>query len=254
MAHNKLTGTVIAPRYFGPGISEGVNILSGNLSTSDAAEVINVPRVSNATDNSIITNVGGDANNLTCESNLKFDASNATLNITGHLTASVGLSASYFYGDGSRLTGISAGGGGSGGGIFTELSVNTAATTSSIQVGAAAAPSHTLSVAGASFLSGAVIHKRHATTANYIITISDYYIGTDTSSNPILLNLPTASAAAEGQAFIIKDEGGNATNNNITISASGNSDFIDGQKFIVLESPHASVQLYCDGATKYYIC
>jgi len=111
-----------------------------------------------------------------------------------------------------------------------------------------------LSVAGTSFLSGAVIHKRHATTANYIITISDYYIGTDTSSNPILLNLPTASAAAEGQAFIIKDEGGNATNNNITISASGNSDFIDGQKFIVLESPHASVQLYCDGATKYYIC
>ena len=51
MAHNKLTGTVIAPNYFGPGISEGTNILSGNLSTSDAAEVINVARVSNATDN-----------------------------------------------------------------------------------------------------------------------------------------------------------------------------------------------------------
>lgn len=254
MAHNKLTGTVIAPRYFGPGISEGVNILSGNLSTSDAAEVINVPRVSNATNNSIITNVGGDANNLTCESNLKFDAANATLNITGHLTASVGLSASYFYGDGSRLTGISSSGGGSGGGIFTELSVNTAATTSSIQVGAASAPSHTLSVAGTSFLSGAVIHKRHATTANYIITVSDYYVGVDTTSNVVLVNLPTASAAAEGQTFIIKDEGGNANNNNITISSSANSDFIDGQKFIVLESPHASVQLYCDGATKYYIC
>jgi len=254
MAHNKLTGTVIAPTYFGPGISEGVNILSGNLSTSDAAEVINVPRVSNATDNSIITNVGGDANNLTCESNLKFDAANATLNVTGHLTASVGLSASYFYGDGSRLTGISASGGGSGGGIFTEASANRAYTTSSIQVGSSTTPTNTLSVAGSSFLSGAVIHKRHATTANYTITVSDYYIGADTTSSTVLLNLPTASAAAEGQTFIIKDEGGNANSNNITISSSGNADRIDGQKFIVLESPHASVQLYCDGATKYYIC
>ncbi len=253
MAHNKLTGTVIAPNYFGPGISEGTNILSGNLSTSDAAEVINVPRVSNATDNSIITNVGGDANNLTCESNLKFNAATNTLSVTGHITASLGLSASFLYGDGSRLTGITAGGG-SGAGIFTELSVNTAATTSSIQVGAASAPSHTLSVAGASFLSGAVVHKRHATTANYIITVSDYYVGVDTASDVVLLNLPTASAAAEGQTFIIKDEGGNANSNNITISSSGNADRIDGQKFIVLESPHASVQLYCDGATKYYIC
>lgn len=253
MAHNKLTGTVIAPAYFGPGISEGTNILSGNLSTSDGAEVINVPRVSNATDNSIITNVGGDANNLTCESNLKFNAATNTLSVTGHVTASISMSASFFYGDGSFLTGITASGG-SGAGIFTELSVNTAATTSSIQVGAASAPSHTLSVAGTSFLSGAIVHKRHATAANYIITVSDYYVGVDTTSNVVLLNLPTASAAAEGQTFIIKDEGGNANSNNITISSSGNADRIDGQKFIVLESPHASVQLYCDGATKYYIC
>ena len=165
MAHNSLTGTVIAPSYFGPGISEGTNILSGNLSTSDGSDIINVPRVTNATNNALVTNVGGDANSLTCESNLLFDGS--TLNVTGDLTASVSISASIFYGDGSRLTGISAGGGG--GGIFTPVAAAAAYTTSSVQIGSAVTPSKTLSVAGSSFLSGALIHKRTAVSANYSV-------------------------------------------------------------------------------------
>ena len=105
MAYNKLSGTVIAPDYFGPGDGNpGDNILSGNLSTSDGANIINVPRVSNATDNSIITNVGGNANTLTCETNLKFDG--ATLRVTGDLSASINISASAFYGDGSNLSNV----------------------------------------------------------------------------------------------------------------------------------------------------
>ena len=146
------------------------------------------------------------------------------------------------------------GGGGSGGGIFTELAANRAFTTSSISVGANASPSNTLSVVGSSFLSGAVIHKRHATTTNYLVTITDYYVGVDSTSNTVLLTLPTASTTTEGQTFVIKDEAGNAKNNNITISCSVGGDKIDGQNFIVLESPRASVQLYCDGAAKYFIC
>ena len=113
MAYNVLSGTVIAAQEYTPSTLVVGNIVSGNLSTSDGANVINVPRVSNATNNAILTNVGGDANSITCESNLTFDGS--TLSLTGDLTASVGVSASYFEGDGSRLTGISAGGGGGGG-------------------------------------------------------------------------------------------------------------------------------------------
>ena len=100
MAYNILTGTVIAADKYLPG-DLVVNIVSGNLSTSDAAAVLNVPRVSNATNNAVITNVGGDANSLVCESNLTFDGD--TLNI-------VGVSASFFQGDGSKLTGLAAGG------------------------------------------------------------------------------------------------------------------------------------------------
>ena len=111
MAYNILSGTVIAAQSYTPSDLVYGNIVSGNLSTSDAASVINVPRVSNATNNALITNVNGDANTLTCESNLTFDGD--TLNLTGELTASLGISGSYLMGDGSRLTGIVTSGGGS---------------------------------------------------------------------------------------------------------------------------------------------
>jgi len=112
MAYNNLSGTVMQPVALLPRSNALVApILSGNLSTSDASAVINIPRVSNATNNAIITNVDGDANSLICESNLTFDG--ATLALAGELTASSGISGSYFMGDGSRLTGINASGGGS---------------------------------------------------------------------------------------------------------------------------------------------
>ena len=110
MAYNNLSGTVLLPLEMMPRSGQTA-IVSGNLSTSDGASVINVPRVSNANNNSLITNVGGDANTLTCESNLTFDG--GTLNIAGDLTASIGVSASYFRGDGRYLTGISSSGGAS---------------------------------------------------------------------------------------------------------------------------------------------
>ncbi len=249
MAYNNLSGTVILPQEMlrVEGVTSG--ILSGNLSTSDGANVINVPRVVNPVSNGLVIDTDGDANTLRCDGNITFDGD--TLNIIGEITASTGVSASFFMGDGSRLTGLSVGG--SGGGIFTEASTNQAFTTSSVTIGASTTPSNTLTVAGSSYLSGAVVHKRHATTANYIVTTADYYIGADSTSNTVLLSLPTASTTTNGQTFIIKDEGGNANNNNITISCSVGGDKIDGQNLIILESPYASVQVYCDGATKYYI-
>ena len=251
MGQNTFTGSVIAPLYFGPGLDQAPgNIVSGNLSTSDGAAIINVPRVYNATDNAIITNRNGNANDLYCEGNLTFDGT--TLNLTGELTASTGLSASYLMGDGSRLTGISAGGG-SGGGIFTEVDSSRAFTTSSIQVGSSATPSYTLSVAGGSFLSGAVVHKRLRVSSDYTVLSSDYYVGVDTVGGAVKLTLPQATALLSGQTFIVKDEGGSANTNNVTISGSG-ADTIDGQNEVFLESPHASIHLYCDGDSKYFIC
>jgi len=249
MAYNAVSGTLIAAQNYIPGDLVVGNIVSGNLSTSDGASVINVPRVSNATNNAILTNVAGNANTLTCESNLTFDGT--SLNITGDLTASISISASYFEGDGSRLTNLP-GGGGSGGGIFTQTAGNNAYTTSSVKLGAAGTAAATLSVAGGSFLSGALIHKRHTTTSDYTISITDYYVGVDTTGGAIKVTLPVASTLTSGQTLVLKDEGGLSNTNAITISGSG-SDKIDGQNTVVLGSPYAALQLYCDGATKYFI-
>lgn len=111
MAYNVLSGTVIAAQTYGPGSVVQNAIVSGNLSTSDGASIVNVPRVTNAGDNRIITNVGGNANTLTCESNLTFDGT--ALGVTGEITASIGVSASFFRGDGRYLTNITASSGGS---------------------------------------------------------------------------------------------------------------------------------------------
>ena len=74
MAYNNLSGTVFQPNYFLPRKDLNGNVIipivSGNLSTSDGAEIVNIPRVSNATNNSLITNVAGNENTLTFESNL----------------------------------------------------------------------------------------------------------------------------------------------------------------------------------------
>ena len=250
MAHNTLTGSIIAPTYFGPGAGDAPgNILSGNLSTSDGAAIINVPRVENAVDNRIVTNADGDANRLNCEANLTFDG--LTLNITGELTASTGISASFLMGDGSRLTGISAGGG-SGAGIFTEINGAQAYTTSSIQVGSSGTPAHTLSIAGSSYLSGAICHSRLLVSGDYSATIADYYIGVDTASTAVKITLPLANTLTNGQTLVIKDEGGNASTNKVTISGSG-VDTIDGLNEVFLESPYAAIQLYCNGVSKYFI-
>ena len=252
MAYNNLSGTVIQPNEFlprtGPDGNIIVPIISGSLTTSDGADVINIPRVSNATNNAIVTNVGGDANTLTCESNLTFDGT--TLNIIGELTASVAISASYYVGDGSKLSGLAVG---TAGGIFTQLAANQAFTTSSISIGANTTPLARMHIVGSSFMSGAVVHKRRFVNSNYSVATTDYYVGVDTTNNTVKLTLPEATQLLDGQTIIIKDEGGSAANNHITVSGSA-SDTIDGKNTILLESPFASIQLYCNGENKFFIC
>ena len=244
MAYNNMSGTVFLPAELRPRLDVTyANILSGNLSTSDAADVVNVPRVSNATNNSLITNVGGDANTLTCESNLTFDGS--TLNITGDLSSSLNISASAFYGDGSHLINVRADN------VVAEGPAH------SIQFHDSADGDLTGSLnftfqSDILRLGGGFKLNRRAITSTATASSTDYFIGVDSTSAAIDLRLPNAAAMLNGQTLVIKDEGGAAHTNKITILASG-SQTIDSENSVVLESPYASLQLYCNGANKYYI-
>lgn len=248
MAYNNLSGTVLLPEELLK--IEGVNtgIVSGNLSTSDGADVINVPRVSLPNTDSLVINTGGDPNTLRCDTKLTFDGS--TLNLVGELTASVGVSASVFYGDGSKLTGINAGSGGSANAQGPDYSVQ-------FHTGSGGLSGSAELILSSSILriSCGLKHRRVSVEANYTIQTRDYYVGVDTaaSAEGITIGLPNASALQNGQTFIIKDEGGQANVKNVTVDAAG-ADQIDGQNQVILESPYASIQLYCNGTNKFFIC
>jgi len=248
MAYNNLSGTVAQPNKMMPRKDRNGNvivpIISGSLSTSDAAEVINIPRVSNAVNNSIITNVGGDANTLTCESNLKFDGSE--LSVIGEISASLNISASAFYGDGSNLINVKADHVVAEGPAFS-LQLHDGADGDLTGSANLTFQNNIVSIGG-----GLTLNRR---LINTTITASttDYYIGVDSTNNAVELRLPPASGLGDGQTYVVKDEGGAAGSNNITVLASG-SQTIDGQNSVILESPYASIQLYCNGSNKFYIC
>lgn len=243
MAYNVLSGTVIAAEKYLPG-ELTVNIVSGSLSTSDGAEIINVPRVSNAISNGVVIDTGGNANTLRCDSNLTFDG--GTLNVVGEITASIGISASIFVGDGSGLVNLPGSAVAQGPIYSLQFQTGSGGLSGSAELYFSAS---VLNVGGGLKL------NRVQISSSYTVLTNDYYVGVNTAGNasPIAVGLPSASLLQNGQTYIIKDEGGESQEKNVSISAAG-SDTIDGQNTVLLQSPYASIQLYCDGADKYYIC
>jgi hypothetical protein len=98
---------------------------------------------------------------------------------------------------------------------------------------------------------GGISYSRTAITANATASASDRILGVSASA-ALEIRLAAASGFSSGQFFTIKDEAGNANTNNITILTTG-ADTIDGQTSIVMESPHAAVNIYSDGSSKFFI-
>jgi hypothetical protein len=97
-----------------------------------------------------------------------------------------------------------------------------------------------------------IVLNRITTATNYTIEKSNYIIGVDSTSNPVTITLPDANSLSSGHAFIVKDEGGAAFANNITITASG-SQKINSSNTAVLQVPYSSIQLYCNGTSGFFI-
>lgn len=93
--------------------------------------------------------------------------------------------------------------------------------------------------------------SRTAVTSTTTSSVSDTILGVSASAG-LEIRLPAASGFTAGQNFTIKDEAGNANTNNITIRTTG-ADKIDGRTSIVLESPYAAINIYCDGSSKFFI-
>jgi hypothetical protein len=96
-----------------------------------------------------------------------------------------------------------------------------------------------------------LILKRRQITSTITVASTDYFIGISASSN-ININLPDASTLANGQTFIFKDEAGSANSHTIEIKTTS-PQTIDGVLTVQLESPFAAVNVYTNGADKYFI-
>lgn len=88
-------------------------------------------------------------------------------------------------------------------------------------------------------------------TVNYSVQINDYLIGCDSTGNLILITLPTASADNTGQVYVVKDQGGAANANNITIDVTGGGN-IDGSATAVINQAYGLLEFYSNG-TQWYI-
>lgn len=107
---------------------------------------------------------------------------------------------------------------------------------------------NTLNVSGSSTFAGGITYPRTAVTAaTYTVLVTDYYIGVDSTSNAITLTLPAAATAGPGKTYVVKDEGGQAAANNITIDGDG-AETVDGTATFDLNSPYAAVTVYTDGS------
>jgi hypothetical protein len=100
-------------------------------------------------------------------------------------------------------------------------------------------------------LTGILTYNRRAVSTTITASVLDQILGVSGAA-PIDIRLPSAADYAAGQYFTVKDESGAANTKNITIRASG-SQTIDGQTSIILESPHAAVNIYSDGTSKFFI-
>lgn len=84
----------------------------------------------------------------------------------------------------------------------------------------------------------------------YVVLPTDQYLGVDCSVAPITIKFPNAPVT--GTFYVVKDYGGFATTNNITLTSVGGAIGFDGALSYVMNTNLQSVQLLFDG-TNYQI-
>jgi hypothetical protein len=106
----------------------------------------------------------------------------------------------------------------------------------------------------ASGMTNSAKRKVNVTTVNaatYSTLTTDFILHvTYTATGTVAITLPTAQVE-DGRILVVKDAGGNAGTNNITISTQG-SETIDGSATATINSDYSAINLYSNG-TNWYI-
>jgi len=95
--------------------------------------------------------------------------------------------------------------------------------------------------------------QRVATAVDYTLLGGEQLVAVTSTGAARAITLPAASTVPLGMPLTIKDEGGGAATNNITIGRAG-SDTIDGATSKVINTNYGFVRLYSDGVSKWFTC
>lgn len=110
----------------------------------------------------------------------------------------------------------------------------------------------TETVTGQKLFKGFYCEVTDLNAATYDILASDVVINVLHTTVAAVTNIKLMTAqVVKGRIFTIKDAGGNAGTNNITITTEG-AETIDGAATFVINSNYGAVNIYCDG-TNYFI-
>jgi hypothetical protein len=90
----------------------------------------------------------------------------------------------------------------------------------------------------------------------YFILVTDEIIGIDTSSNVVTVTLPQITSLGTTnnyKKYNIVDEGGNATNNNITLATTGGDTINKAASPLLISNNNDAISLYSDGSSNWVI-
>jgi len=162
-----------------------------------------------------------------------------------NISASLNVSASYYYGDGQYLTNIG-GGAGSATGQGPAGSLQFVTGSGGISGSAKVLYDYGNDVLT---LNTGLIHNRTGISSNYTASITDYILAV--TSVPLEIELDAVSFA-EGQVVMVKDETGTASGVNTIILNPSASQTVDGESSATIDSPYGSIFLYSNG-TNWFI-
>lgn len=95
-----------------------------------------------------------------------------------------------------------------------------------------------------------ILNYTNVTTSPYVVQATDSFLGVETSTIPITIELPNNPGV--GRVYVIKDINGTAYLHNITVTTVGGVVTIDGATTFIMNSSFESIQLLFDG-TEYLI-
>jgi hypothetical protein len=84
-------------------------------------------------------------------------------------------------------------------------------------------------------------------SSDITLTSTSHFVGVNTTAGAVTVNLPTTSGLRSGKQLVIKDEGGSAGTNSITITTYDGA-LIDGVSSVKLESNYAAINIYYNGS------